>query len=66
MRTSFILMISPALMVRIFQEIQNSIMSSAFASAGWEDRGYVANFDEWLKSARLDATRHKDDRDDDE
>lgn len=38
----------------------------AFASAGWEDRGYVANFDEWLKSARLDATRHQDDQDDDE
>jgi len=53
-------------MVRIFQEIQKSIISSAFASAGWEDRVYVANFDEWLKSARLDATRHKDDRDDDE
>lgn len=31
----------------------------AFASAGWEDRGYADNFDEWLKMARLESAQHK-------
>ncbi|MBT0728539.1 SMI1/KNR4 family protein [Rosenbergiella australiborealis] len=31
----------------------------AFASAGWEDRGYTDNFDEWLKMARLESAHHK-------
>lgn len=37
----------------------------AFASAGWEDRGYTDNFDEWLKMARLESVRHKADLADD-
>ena len=31
----------------------------AFASSGWEDRGYTDNFDEWLKIARLESAHHK-------
>lgn len=31
----------------------------AFATAGWEDRGYTDNFDEWLKMARLESASHK-------
>lgn len=34
----------------------------AFASAGWEDRGYTDNFDEWLKMARLESARYKAER----
>ncbi|UYU31963.1 SMI1/KNR4 family protein [Siccibacter colletis] len=38
----------------------------AFASAGWEDRDYTDNFDEWLKMARLESARHKAERAEDE
>lgn len=38
----------------------------AFASAGWEDRGYTDNFDEWLKMARLESARYKAERAEDE
>ncbi|WP_313681907.1 hypothetical protein [Pantoea sp.] len=31
----------------------------AFSSAGWEDRGYVDSFTEWLKIARLESARQK-------
>ncbi|WGL28422.1 SMI1/KNR4 family protein [Pectobacterium brasiliense] len=31
----------------------------AFASSGWEDRGYTDNFTEWLKMARLESARYK-------
>lgn len=31
----------------------------AFASAGWEDRGYEDNFEEWLKIARHESSRYK-------
>ena len=34
----------------------------AFASAGWEDRGYTDNFAEWLKMARLESARYKAER----
>lgn len=34
----------------------------AFASAGWEDRGSVADFDEWLKSAKKDSDSYKAER----
>ncbi|GAB2932755.1 SMI1/KNR4 family protein [Hafnia psychrotolerans] len=38
----------------------------AFASAGWEDKGYTDNFEEWLKMARLESARHKAERAEDE
>lgn len=38
----------------------------AFASAGWEDRGYTDNFEEWLKMARLESARYKAERAEDE
>jgi hypothetical protein len=38
----------------------------AFASAGWEDRGYTDNFAEWLKMAYLESTRYKEERAEDE
>ncbi|AOE41771.1 SMI1/KNR4 family protein [Pantoea agglomerans] len=31
----------------------------AFASAGWEDRGYTDSFAEWLKMARLESASYK-------
>lgn len=31
----------------------------AFASPGWEDKGYVANFDAWLKNAREESVQYK-------
>ncbi|MGC1005207.1 SMI1/KNR4 family protein [Pantoea agglomerans] len=31
----------------------------AFASAGWEDRGYTESFAEWLKMARLESASYK-------
>lgn len=31
----------------------------AFASAGWEDKGYADSFVEWLNMARLESARHK-------
>lgn len=34
----------------------------AFASAGWEDRGYTDSFAEWLKMARLESARYKAER----
>lgn len=34
----------------------------AFASAGWEDRGYTDNFTEWLKMARIESARNKEER----
>lgn len=38
----------------------------AFATAGWEDRGYADNFSEWLKMAILESTRHKSEQVDNE
>ena len=38
----------------------------AFASAGWEDRGYTDNFTEWLKIARLESARYKAEQANDE
>jgi len=38
----------------------------AFASAGWEDRGYTDSFSEWLKMARLESARHKTEQAEDE
>jgi hypothetical protein len=38
----------------------------AFASPGWEDRGYADNFTEWLKMARLESARYKAEQADDE
>lgn len=38
----------------------------AFASAGWEDRGYTDNFDEWLKMACLESACYKAERAEDE
>jgi len=38
----------------------------AFASVGWEDRGYTDSFDEWLKMARIESTRYKADRAEDQ
>lgn len=38
----------------------------AFASAGWEDRGYTDSFEEWLKMARLESARYKAERAEDE
>ncbi|CNE89993.1 SMI1/KNR4 family protein [Yersinia mollaretii] len=34
----------------------------AFATTGWEDRGYTDNFAEWLKMARLESARYKAER----
>ncbi|MCR1000739.1 SMI1/KNR4 family protein [Serratia rubidaea] len=34
----------------------------AFASPGWEDRGSVSNFDEWLKIAKEESAQYKADR----
>lgn len=34
----------------------------AFASPGWEDRGNVQNFDEWLKLAKEESTQYKAER----
>ncbi|KLN98166.1 SMI1/KNR4 family protein [Moellerella wisconsensis] len=31
----------------------------AFALAGWEDRGYVDSFNEWLKMANLESISYK-------
>lgn len=31
----------------------------AYASPGWEDRGYVANFSAWLKRAEEDSARYR-------
>ena len=31
----------------------------AFASPGWEDRGSVANFNEWLKQALQEAKAYQ-------
>jgi len=38
----------------------------AFASAGWEDRGYTDNFSGWLKMARLESARYKAERAEDD
>lgn len=38
----------------------------AFASAGWEGRGYTDDFDEWLKMARLESARYKAERAEDD
>ncbi|QIE98701.1 hypothetical protein C7434_0081 [Pantoea sp. PNA 14-12] len=35
----------------------------AFASPGWENRGYVDSFNEWLKMASLESSRYKTERD---
>ena len=37
----------------------------AFASSGWEDRGDVDNFDEWLKIAQKDSEEYKKERKED-
>jgi hypothetical protein len=34
----------------------------AFASTGWEDRGNLNNFDEWLKLAKEESVRYKIER----
>lgn len=34
-----------------------------FASPGWEDRGSVANFDEWLKTTKTEAAEYKREQD---
>ena len=34
----------------------------AFASAGWEYRGYTDSFAEWLKIARLESASYKSER----
>lgn len=34
----------------------------AFASSGWEDRGYTDNFDGWLEMARLESARYKNEQ----
>ena len=34
----------------------------AFASAGWEDRGYVDSFSEWLELARSESEKYKSER----
>lgn len=31
----------------------------AFASPGWEDRGYTKSFSEWLKMARIESDQHQ-------
>ncbi len=38
----------------------------AFASVGWEDRGYADNFDEWLRVARIESARYKSERAEDQ
>jgi len=38
----------------------------AFASAGWEDRGYPDNFTGWMKIARLESARYKVEQADDQ
>lgn len=38
----------------------------AFASSGWEDRGYTDNFTEWLKMARLESASYKAEQAEDE
>lgn len=38
----------------------------AFASAGWEDRGYVDSFDEWLKMVYLESASYKAERAEDQ
>ncbi|MDF7783976.1 SMI1/KNR4 family protein [Pantoea stewartii] len=35
----------------------------AFSSPGWENRGYVDSFNEWLKMASLESSRYKTERD---
>ena len=34
----------------------------AFASSGWEDRGFAENFDEWLEIACLESAHYKEDQ----
>ncbi|SDY98805.1 hypothetical protein SAMN04515617_1445 [Collimonas sp. OK242] len=34
----------------------------AYASSGWEDRGHVANFTEWLKVTEEESARYKTER----
>lgn len=38
----------------------------AYASPGWEDRGSVSNFDEWLQLAQEESARYKAERVEDE
>ncbi|SNS29132.1 hypothetical protein [Pseudomonas segetis] len=34
----------------------------AYASSGWEERGRVANFSDWLEVAKMDSARYKQER----